>query len=768
MYKKYLKDNVCFIVPNSIKKEILLYVSSSKQLVNLSFYTLDELKKNIFFDYDERTIYSLSKEYNLTYSDSLLMIQNMYYLNDSYVDSDKTKKIKEMKEYLDKKNLLIYNENFLNWLNSKDIVTTYGKTNFINEKILSLLNNITYLKASNDNEKEILQFNFIEDEIEYVANKIGDLIHSGININNIKLVNVSDEYTNIIDKIFKFYNLPIDLNKKTSLYDLNIIKFFINELKNSNSVEESLKLLKEKNISVDLYNKVIQTLNNYYFISDYSSDIEYIIQGLKKATIKDNKLNNCIECIKIDEIFNEDNYYFLIGFNNRFPKFYKDEDYLSDDVKKSLGFKASNEINKYIKNYHISKINNAKNILITYKLKDYFNSYLISTLIDDINGKVNENPSIELNISYSKKYDEVKLSKYLDEFYKFSYKNPRLGNLYNTYGKDRYDSYDNSFKGISGSKYIDMKGKKLSLAYTSLDEFYKCNFKYYLNNLIKEIDDDFPRYIGIVYHDVLKKMYDNSFDFETAYREALKGKTLSDKEEILLIKLKKELEKNIELLKEQLGNSDFKNASCEEEFEVDIKSKIPVTLVGYIDKIMYTEDKKSAYVVDYKTGNPIISFDNLKDGINMQLVIYMYLLSKSKVYKDTFIVGGYLQKILENDVNKEEIKLEGYSYNDLNVIHSIDNSCYDKSFIAGIKVKKDGTLSDTKKVFTKEQYEEYLKIIEEKIHEAIDSIIKADFNINPKVVKGKNISCEKCKYNDICYKKYKDSVIISQDGDDNE
>ena len=64
MYKKYLKDNTCFIVPNNIKKEILLYVSSNKLLLDLSFYTVEELKKNIFFDYNEKTIYFLAKEYN--------------------------------------------------------------------------------------------------------------------------------------------------------------------------------------------------------------------------------------------------------------------------------------------------------------------------------------------------------------------------------------------------------------------------------------------------------------------------------------------------------------------------------------------------------------------------------------------------------------------------------------------------------------------------------------------------------------------------------
>ena len=163
-------------------------------------------------------------------------------------------------------------------------------------------------------------------------------------------------------------------------------------------------------------------MNNYYFINDYSKDIEFVIKGFQKSYIKEKNFNNCIECIDVKEMFDEKNYYFLIGFNNKFPKFYKDEDYLSDKVKNDIGFKNSNDINKNIKKYYLNKINNTKNIVITYKLKDYFNSYLVSTLIDDINGKVFKDPKLDTKISYSSKYDKVKLSKYLDEFYKFSFK----------------------------------------------------------------------------------------------------------------------------------------------------------------------------------------------------------------------------------------------------------------------------------------------------------------------------------------------------------
>ena len=41
-----------------------------------------------------------------------------------------------------------------------------------------------------------------------------------------------------------------------------------------------------------------------------------------------------------------------------------------------------------------------------------------------------------------------------------------------------------------------------------------------------------------------------------------------------------------------------------------------------------------------------------------------------------------------------------------------------------------------------------------KIIEASEKVYNAEFNINPKQLKGKNIGCEYCKYKDICYMKH--------------
>ena len=206
--------------------------------------------------------------------------------------------------------------------------------------------------------------------------------------------------------------------------------------------------------------------------------------------------------------------------------------------------------------------------------------------------------------------------------------------MLNNYSKDDYNSYDNTFKGIDTNKYLNMIDNKLLLSYSNLDTYYKCGFKYYLNTILNEKEDTFSIFIGNLYHHVLSKMYDKDFDFEKEYDTYSNTRNLSNKEKVLLIKLKDELKKNIVLLKEQADTSDFKYSICEQKISISIKSKISISLIGFIDKIMLDINKKYAYVVDYKTGKTEISFDYLEYGIGMQLAIYMYLMHKSKDYAD--------------------------------------------------------------------------------------------------------------------------------------
>ena len=77
--------------------------------------------------------------------------------------------------------------------------------------------------------------------------------------------------------------------------------------------------------------------------------------------------------------------------------------------------------------------------------------------------------------------------------------------------------------------------------------------------------------------------------------------------------------------------------------------------IKFADEIMYKEydGKTLISIIDYKTGFTDIDICNLPYGIGMQLVIYLYLISKSDIFEKYSFVGFYLQRILSGEVNIE-------------------------------------------------------------------------------------------------------------------
>ena len=65
--------------------------------------------------------------------------------------------------------------------------------------------------------------------------------------------------------------------------------------------------------------------------------------------------------------------------------------------------------------------------------------------------------------------------------------------------------------------------------------------------------------------------------------------------------------------------------------------------------------------------------------------------------------------------------------------------------------KTSNGFSSYSKLLTKDQMDKLEELVDKKIDNARDMILDADFEIDPKVMKFKNISCEYCKFKDICY-----------------
>ena len=762
-YLDYLTDNTLLVVPNDIKEDIILEVIEEKPLVNIKYSSLENLRRS-FFEYDEKAIYYLMKHYNLKYEVALIYLDNMLYLKKKSYDNEKLNNLLKLK--VEVKNLIKTRK--INFDNI--VVYGYGLSNFDLEllkdkKITMVKDKGSYIHNC------VYEFKTINGEVEFVFDKIAELIKQGIGINKIKLMGVTNSYYSILKRMGYFYNIPISIPNDINLYQTTIGKYFIDNL--SDTVIDEIK---EKFTNQDIINKVIDIYNKYieYDINDIK---DLIIYDLKHTKIKNKELKNSVKLISFDSKVSDDDYVFILGFNyGSIPVIYKDEDFFNDEEKKLLGLFTSQELNKLEKMKIIDKINSIKNLYITYKLQDNKEKYLISNLNEELNLKIIKDYKSSFN--HSDLYNQIVLSNSLDNLIKYRVKDENLVYL-NNYDLN-YRKYDNKYNKIENEDLLKYLNDNLLLSYSSIDNYYKCSFRYYLNNILKvnKFEETYQTVLGSLFHYVLSKAFTDDFDFEKEYQTFLDNQKyqFNNKEIFFIEKLKNELKFIIDTIKKQYQNLNLNQALYEQKIFIDKSTSIKVTFMGIIDKILYKEEDNQTIlcIIDYKTGNPILDIDNTKYGLEMQLPIYLYL-SKELKFKNIKIAGFYLQKILNNEINKDNnhsylelkennLKLQGYTNDDLNVLEKFDKTYENSQVIKSLKTTSNG-FSHYSKMINDEEIDKLIEIVDEKINFARDNILNGSFDINPKRLDGENIGCLYCPFIDICYRQEKDIVDIG--GDDN-
>ncbi len=762
-YLDYLTDHTLLLIPNDIKEDIILEVTKEKPLIDIKYSSLENLRKS-FFNYDEKAIYYLMKKYNLKYEVAITYLDNMLYLKKKSYDSEKINNLLKLKNEV------------------KDLVKT-KKINFNNVVVygynlsdfdFNLLKdkNITIVKDEKSYPHDyVYEFNTINEEVEFVFDKIAELIKKGIDINKIKLMGVTKNYYSILKRIGYFYNIPIDIPNDINIYQTTIGKYFIDNL--SDAVIDEIKA---KFDNQDIINKVIDIYNKYieYDINDVK---DLIVYDLKHTKIKDKELKNSVKLISFDSKVNDNDYIFILGFNyGSIPVIYKDEDFFSDDEKKKLGLFTSQELNKLEKIKIVDKISSIKNLYITYKLQDNKEKYLISNLNEDLNLKIVKDYKSSFN--HSDFYNKIVLSSSLDKLIKYGIKDENLVYL-NNYDL-AYRKYDNKYNKVDKEDLLKYLNSNLLLSYSSIDNYYKCGFRYYLNNILKvnKFEETYQTVLGNLFHYVLSKAFTDDFNFEKEYQTFLNNQKyqFNNKEKFFIEKLKNELKFIIETIKKQYQSLNLNHALYEQKIFIDKSTSIKVTFMGIIDKILYKEEDNQTIlcIIDYKTGNPILDIDNTKYGLEMQLPIYLYL-SKELKFKNIKIAGFYLQKILNNEINKDNnhtylelkennLKLQGYTNDNLDILEKFDKTYENSQVIKSLKTTSNG-FSHYSKMINDGKIEELIETVDEKINIACDNILNGLFDINPKRLDGENVGCLYCPFIDICYRQEKDIVDIGGDKD---
>ena len=314
----FIEDNSIYIVPNTIKNDIIKNIRLTNKSVNIKFFTLDEFISNLTFTYDEKTIYKIMKLENVNYNIAKLYLNNMCYIFDE-CGIDKLDKLYRLKVKID--NNLIKNDLFKLLIKNKKIyIYGYDYITKFQKYFLNSVDNITFINKNYKlYEHNVYKFNTLENEVIFIAERISELIHTGIDINKIYLSNLDSNYYTNIKKIFNMYNIPVNLKEKHSLYNTVIGKYFIDNLCNDiDSLMDDInnKFDMNNKLNKSIYNKLIDVINKFYFTNDYISVKKNILNVLKNTYLDNKSYINAVNEIDIvNNIINDDEYVFLLGFN---------------------------------------------------------------------------------------------------------------------------------------------------------------------------------------------------------------------------------------------------------------------------------------------------------------------------------------------------------------------------------------------------------------------------------------------------------------------
>lgn len=747
------------ISTNSFKHNFLKELALEKGFLNYKFLTKQAFITAILGNITEDGIIYLSNKedvknvYNaVEYIKYLPFIENVQY------KSTKLNFLKKLKLDLIQKGYYVYDSLLIKMLNENNITfinTTKDKT--LDYVLKKLDNKNIYFENFKEDEHDISYYPFrtIESEMNFVFKSIIDLINNNVAYKDIKLCNLNSDYTFLLNRLSDSLKLPISLPKENNVLTRSSAKLFMSLLDKYDSFDSLFADLKGK-ISDNDYQDYLNLCNSFdQFLYKPIEVKGYIQYKLENMSFKSDRFTESIELISLSDLKDyKDKYVFLLNFDVNVPTVVKDNGYLTDTEFDELKISTSLEKSTLNKSELIDTIKSIKNLNITFSQTHAFNNAIESGLVKELNLESKE---------YKNEYgidlvtDSLNLARSLDNYMKYGERDYYIDNAFDI----KYDSYDNQFTGLSSDNIKKMLSHPFGLAYTSMDSFYDCKFKFYLQKILKidKFEDSLQISLGNIAHKIFEDSYDASFDFDASLNSAIdemlnkdsrENKELTNKEKFYINRMVKVVKEAIISNKTHEEASKLQKVLTENKFDVKIDDFVYFT--GKIDKILYNEEEKKFVVIDYKTGTKKAILDNLKDGKNTQLPSYLYLI-KNGTNKNVDLssykpIGMYLEHI---NINKNDIiddfKLKGYTS-----ILKDDEELLDLSY-TNIKFKKDNIPYSNSEPYLIDDSEfgKTIDLISKNINNFIKEYKKANFEIKYTELDD-DTPCKLCKYEDVCFK----------------
>lgn len=371
----------------------------------------------------------------------------------------------------------------------------------------------------------------------------------------------------------------------------------------------------------------------------------------------------------------------------------------------------------------------------------------------------------------------------------------------------RYAERIAALKRVSGESEFEFEdsnistelfGKNMYLSASKAEEYENCPFKYFcrygmsayprktatldpaqsgtivhyvLEELIKKYKD-----VGIENTDSVQRNKDVTAALRTYAEKYMGG--LDDKNRRFIYhfnRLAKTLDTILERLVAEFKSSSFKPCDFELEigrnkpispYTVELKDGGKVEIFGFIDRVdeMTSDGKKYIRVVDYKTGVKQMQLSDVLNGLNMQMLIYLFAVTKNgkNYYGDNIVPAGvlYLPARIasfkaDRDDGDDELdvqvikngKMSGIVLDDTRIIKAMDDSEKSVFIPASVDLKKGKA---TGNIISLTQLENLNKKIDGIIADMAESLHEGKIPAYPVYGKDHDKTCDYCDYKSVC------------------
>ena len=366
--------------------------------------------------------------------------------------------------------------------------------------------------------------------------------------------------------------------------------------------------------------------------------------------------------------------------------------------------------------------------------------------------------------------------------------NPGLVEWYLSNGFERFfcekaDSFsDMEFRAMIRS----LLGEILETSATSLESYAACPFKYFADHILdakeRRIFSISSPDVGNLLHEIIKSLsmtYRDKVDpeykemirtAENAFAEVPAGRIFS-KNARLSYMGRRIVSRAVDAyltIRRQIDEGDFKPVEFEADFGRNKRLGAPcyqtgdsrVYLRGRIDRVdaAMIKDNEFFRIIDYKSSHKDIRLCRIKEGLDIQLPLYMMAYMNDTGTKP----GGMYyfdaaKKIVSVDYNtepetigdkiQEESKLIGYTLADADVIQAMDRNFSKNSRHISVRANAGGQLSGN--LITEDDISAMSRVVERHIVEKTNSIYSGEYDVNP--VRYQNSwACEYCDFKGIC------------------